>query len=132
MKRYANGEINVVWQANLCNHSGHCYRELPSVFNMTARPWVNVRGASTEAIVAQVERCPTAALTWERCEECGAPAQVSVEVRPGGPLIVRGDIHLKTVDGTEPKTGVFAFCRCGASDRQPWCDGNHRRLGFEG
>ena len=47
-----------------------------------------------------------------------------------GPLLVRG--ARTVVDGpgvSHPVTRrVVALCRCGASQRLPWCDGVHKRL----
>nr|WP_153002214.1 CDGSH iron-sulfur domain-containing protein [Leucobacter chromiiresistens] len=51
---------------------------------------------------------------------------------PDGPLIVRGEIALQTVDG-EPipqKRRTVALCRCGLSTIKPFCDGTHRLSGF--
>ncbi|MEJ6488129.1 CDGSH iron-sulfur domain-containing protein [Leucobacter sp. USCH14] len=51
---------------------------------------------------------------------------------PDGPLIVRGEITLQTVDG-EPipqKRRTVALCRCGLSTIKPFCDGTHRLSGF--
>ncbi|CAN5375372.1 CDGSH iron-sulfur domain-containing protein [soil metagenome] len=47
-----------------------------------------------------------------------------------GPLLVRGartvvDGHGVSHAVTRP---VIALCRCGASQRLPWCDGVHKRL----
>jgi len=30
------------------------------------------------------------------------------------------------------KNNVTAFCRCGSSSNKPFCDGSHKRVGFEG
>jgi uncharacterized Fe-S cluster protein YjdI len=65
-KRYSNGEITVVWQPSLCVHSGICARGLPKVFDPRRRPWVILDGCDTTAIVSQVERCPSGALSIER------------------------------------------------------------------
>ncbi len=37
-KTYTNGEITVLWQANLCQHSEHCYKELSAVFELRVSP----------------------------------------------------------------------------------------------
>ena len=63
-KRYSNGEVTVVWQPHLCQHSGVCWRGLPAVFDPTRRPWIELQHADTPAITAQVERCPSGALSW--------------------------------------------------------------------
>lgn len=66
VKRYANQDVTVVWQPDLCRHTGICARGLPLVFNPSRRPWIELEHADTPAIVAQVERCPSGALTWVR------------------------------------------------------------------
>ena len=66
VKRYSNGEVTVIWKPDLCVHSGRCARGLPLVFDPRRRPWIELHHADTATIVAQVERCPTGALSWER------------------------------------------------------------------
>lgn len=61
---YTNGEITVVWKPDVCKHSGRCVTGLPGVFNLNRRPWTNMEGAATEAIIDQVQKCPTGALTY--------------------------------------------------------------------
>ena len=39
--------------------------------------------------------------------------------------------ELQFVGGEETKTGTVALCRCGASENKPYCDGHHRKIGFE-
>jgi uncharacterized Fe-S cluster protein YjdI len=65
-KRYTNGEVTVIWQPSLCVHSAICFRGLPEVFDPRRRPWVALDGHPTAAIVAQVEECPSGALSFER------------------------------------------------------------------
>lgn len=66
VKRYSNGEVTVVWQPALCIHSGICVEGLPMVFHAAERPWITLQHASTEAIIRQVEQCPSGALSCER------------------------------------------------------------------
>jgi uncharacterized Fe-S cluster protein YjdI len=66
VKRYSNGEVVVVWQPDLCIHSGNCARGLPRVFDPRRRPWIDASAASTGEIVAQVAKCPSGALSIER------------------------------------------------------------------
>lgn len=63
VKRYSNGEVTVIWQPDLCVHSGNCARGLPRVFNPRRRPWVDVAQSTTAEIVEQVRKCPTGALS---------------------------------------------------------------------
>ncbi len=37
-KKYANGEITVVWKPAICIHSTECFHGLPEVFNPTKDP----------------------------------------------------------------------------------------------
>ncbi|HTN56524.1 MAG TPA: CDGSH iron-sulfur domain-containing protein [Microbacterium sp.] len=51
---------------------------------------------------------------------------------PDGPLILRGDVELRTADG-EPiprHRRTVALCRCGLSTIKPFCDGTHKAAGF--
>lgn len=63
-KRYSNGDVTVIWQPDLCRHTGICARGLPLVFDPQRRPWIELEHADTDTITAQVERCPSGALTW--------------------------------------------------------------------
>lgn len=68
-RTYTNGEINVLWDSDLCTHCEACWRGLPSVFNTEARPWVKMDGASTAEIVDQVTKCPSGALVTEEVKQ---------------------------------------------------------------
>lgn len=65
---YTNGEIVVHWQPELCTHSGKCVRNLPHVFNMRMKPWIDMAGASSDEIIRVVELCPSGALSWSKAE----------------------------------------------------------------
>ena len=59
---------------------------------------------------------------------------VTINVKPNGPLLVRGAISLvdptgKPVPLVEGKP--VALCRCGQSSMKPFCDGSHSRTGFQ-
>ncbi len=137
-KRYSNDEITVVWKPEVCIHSTLCWKGLIEVFNPRERPWINLDGADTEAIIAQVEKCPSGALSWYRNGEAeSAPEEVDVETiveaSPDGPLMVYGNIKVRDAAGNETtRHKVTAFCRCGASGNKPFCDGSHRKIGFKG
>ena len=48
-----------------------------------------------------------------------------------GPLEVKGAVRLNATDGTEIKEAESLYlCRCGASEKKPYCDGSHKRMGF--
>jgi CDGSH-type Zn-finger protein len=59
-----------------------------------------------------------------------AEETVCITVRPNGPLRVEGHIVLKDADGREwDLTGkpAISLCRCGMSEKRPFCDGAHAR-----
>ena len=66
VKNYSNGEVTVVWQPDLCQHTGICVRGLPRVFDPRRRPWIELEHADTAAIVEQVGRCPSGALSIKK------------------------------------------------------------------
>ena len=74
-KTYSNGEITVIWKPGVCIHSGKCVQGLSEVFNVSARPWINIDGASTDRIIKQVEQCPSGALSYVRNEKIANAAR---------------------------------------------------------
>ena len=137
-KKYTNGEVTIVWKPGTCIHSTICWKAatgLPHVFNPAERPWIKPEGATTEQIVAQVKKCPSGALSFYMNEDAGKISEIQaesiVEVVPDGPLLVYGNINIKDKDGSETKrNNVTAFCRCGGSGNKPYCDGTHKKIGF--
>ena len=134
-KKYTNDEITVVWKPDLCIHSTLCWKNLRQVFNPKARPWVNMEGATSQAILDQVAKCPSRALSAYKNDADEAEPEVTaeriIEVSKDGPLLVYGNISVKHPNGAvEQQSRVTAFCRCGASSNKPYCDGSHKAAGF--
>jgi uncharacterized Fe-S cluster protein YjdI len=132
---YANEAIEVQWEPKLCIHVRNCVRGLPQVFDPDARPWVIVDAASADQVAEAVLTCPTGALHFRRLD--GGPQEAAaeppaVEPRPNGPLFVRGHVRIVDADGRLIREDTrVALCRCGASGNKPFCDGSHRRIGFQ-
>ncbi len=63
-KEYSNGEVTVVWQPKLCIHSGICSRGLSEVFDPRRRPWIDTSQSHTDAIIEQIKKCPSGALSF--------------------------------------------------------------------
>lgn len=132
-KTYSTGDLTVVWQPALCIHSEKCFHGLPAVFNPNQRPWIRVEAASADAIIAQVAKCPSGALSIESAAAGAAAPEAAprVEVLRDGPLLLHGAVTLVDADGkTTAHEGTTALCRCGASANKPYCDGSHKRIGF--
>ena len=63
-KEYTNGEITIKWQPKLCQHAAVCVGTLPKVYNPKASPWIAIENAKTEELKAQINRCPSSALSY--------------------------------------------------------------------
>ena len=61
--------------------------------------------------------------------------EVEIKVRHNGPYKVTGPIRLIDADGREydlaEQGETIVLCRCGGSSTKPFCDGTHRRTGFD-
>lgn len=59
-------------------------------------------------------------------------ADVSINVRDNGPLLVKGGVLVMDADGNSYETeDMVALCRCGHSANKPFCDGAHKTAEFE-
>ena len=134
IREYTNGEVTIVWEASKCIHSAKCVAGSPHVFKPKERPWVQLEDSETEPLIKTIKTCPSGALSYYMISE-GNNEEVSdisettkVDVMPNGPLLIHGNISLKHADGSEEnKTNRTAFCRCGKSNNQPFCDGTHNK-----
>jgi CDGSH-type Zn-finger protein len=64
--------------------------------------------------------------------------EIEIVVRASGPYRVYGPVTVVDADGNpydldrKRINGEFvALCRCGGSSTKPFCDGTHKRNGFE-
>lgn len=60
-------------------------------------------------------------------------ADVTITVKPNGPLLVTGATSLTDPTGKViplAEGRLVALCRCGHSSMKPFCDGAHSRTGF--
>ena len=60
-------------------------------------------------------------------------SDVVIKVRESGPLLVNGPVALTDHLGNKYETPAganIALCRCGASQKKPFCDGTHKNSGF--
>jgi uncharacterized Fe-S cluster protein YjdI len=139
-KRYTNGEVTILWQPSKCIHSAVCFRGLPNVFDPRKRPWITPEGVPSEIIVEQVKKCPSGALSivdiagnQNKQEHTMENQATLVEVIANGPLCVHGTISVKDASGNAvEKSNKTFLCRCGASSNKPYCDGTHKKNGFQG
>ena len=61
-------------------------------------------------------------------------ADTRLTVNNHGSLRITGEFTLCDAQGQAFDLGgrtAISLCRCGHSDRKPFCDGSHRRVGFQ-
>jgi CDGSH-type Zn-finger protein/uncharacterized Fe-S cluster protein YjdI len=57
---------------------------------------------------------------------------LNVEPQPNGPLKLSGPVEIVSGTGrTVDRTTEAWLCRCGHSKNKPYCDGTHRKIGFQ-
>lgn len=138
IKEYVNGDLTVVWKPAKCIHAAVCVNTLPQVYDPNAKPWIKPENASIDELKAQIGKCPSGALSYRMAGETNsgvdaASDAIPVEVIKNGPVIVKGTVSIALPDGSiMKKERSSAFCRCGASANKPFCDGTHKKVGFEG
>jgi CDGSH-type Zn-finger protein/uncharacterized Fe-S cluster protein YjdI len=57
---------------------------------------------------------------------------LTVKPLADGPLQCVGALTILGADGREAFAEQVTLCRCGGSQRKPYCDGTHRKIGFAG
>lgn len=131
MKEYTNDQIAVTFDKDVCIHSGVCVRGLPEVFNLKAKPWINVNNASAEKIKELIDKCPSGALKYNlRSDESEKDTGqiLQIKLMNGGPYLLKGKISIELESGEiVEKEGSVALCRCGKSSTKPFCDGSHKK-----
>jgi len=57
--------------------------------------------------------------------------KLTVKPLPNGPLQVEGNLEICAASGrTVQRTTKTFLCRCGASEKKPFCDGSHKKVQF--
>ncbi len=134
IQEYEGRDVTVCYDVKRCIHAAECVRGLPQVFDPDRKPWVEPDAAAADQLAAVIMRCPTGALQFERNDGGppeAVPAENTIGVAADGPLYVKGEVEI--VDGGGSivlRDTRIAFCRCGASQNKPFCDGRHAEAGF--
>ena len=141
--KYANDEITVHWDSEVCIHSAVCVKNLGNVFDTDKRPWVNVEGATANEITKLIDTCPSKALSYELPNQSYSQSsnenenmdseKAKVTISANGPYLVKGNFTVEDAQGNTVETKeMAALCRCGASSNKPFCDGTHKKVDFQG
>lgn len=135
-KKYTGPEITVLFEPGRCVHAAECVRGLSAVFNPQDRPWVKADQATASEIATVVQRCPSGALHYEAADPSLSEvpdASNTVMPRARGPLYVRGRVEIEDSNGGAIVSDTrVTLCRCGGSNRKPFCDGSHRSAEWSG
>ncbi len=131
-KTYRGERIEVSFDLARCIHIGECLRELPEVFELERRPWILPDAAEPDEVAGAVLHCPSGALQFRRLDGGPSETHEATTVTPirNGPLLVTGDISVTDEDGTVEHLPRATLCRCGASERKPFCDNSHIGIRF--
>ena len=112
------------FDASKCVHSRHCVLDRPDVFVPNVEgEWIHPDAATADEVAELAHNCPSGAITYIRLDgkpNEHAPIVNTVRVRENGPLAFHGAL---VIDGE--KTLRATLCRCGQSQRKPYCDGSH-------
>ena len=131
-KEYEGDGVTIIWKPAKCMHAEKCWRNLPDVFRYGKKPWIDPNGAPAEKIKAQIDQCPSGALSYAKeADEAGQDVSVKIQVLPKGPLLVDGAMEIDHNGEKQQLSGKNALCRCGASKNKPFCDGSHHHVDFE-
>ena len=67
--------------------------------------------------------------TGDNAAESGGP--LTITPAQDGPLLLSGSVRILNGSGRHAWQGTkVALCRCGASNNKPFCDGQHKKIGF--
>lgn len=74
------------------------------------------------------------AFTDERAEDiAGLSGELVITMKANAMLSIKGPVTIFSRNGESATTrSKAALCRCGASEKKPFCDASHKRCGFEG
>jgi len=136
-KSYVGKTITTHDNRRICSHAAECVKNLPSVFKLNSRPWIDPDAAEVEEIAYTIKKCPSGALSYSinsieyRDQNDRNPM---VTVSKDGPYLITGGVEL-IGDNIEFGDGAskehYTLCRCGASQNKPFCDGMHRAINFK-
>lgn len=136
-KSYVGKKITIHDNRSICSHAAECVNNLPSVFRLNQRPWIDPddETITIEKIIETIRKCPSGALSYSidgigYRDYDGKPL---VKVSKDGPYLVSGGIELIGGEAEFPQNVSkehYTLCRCGASNNKPFCDGSHNSINF--
>jgi uncharacterized Fe-S cluster protein YjdI len=65
IKEYSNEDLTIFWKPKTCIHAAECVKRLPKVYKPREKPWLTIENATTQELKAQIEACPSGALSYK-------------------------------------------------------------------
>lgn len=125
-KEYKTNELTIFWKPNICIHAAICVQSLPNVYRPKESPWINAENASTEELMEQINGCPSGALSFTLNNDSKI-----INTKKETEIMENSKVAGKTPIMVDLEKGKnYAWCACGRSANQPWCDGSHKGTGI--
>jgi CDGSH-type Zn-finger protein/truncated hemoglobin YjbI/ferredoxin len=141
---YPGQHATIFDNRGICQHSGFCTNQLPTVFHADAETFVTPAGGRMDDIIRATRNCPSGALSYalDGAEERATvdhhfTREPSIEVSKDGPYRITGGIPLMDSHRSDVTRAAgssrehYALCRCGHSLNKPFCSGMHWYVGFK-
>ena len=132
---YEGRGVTIHDDRSVCAHAGLCTDNLSEVFRLREEPWIDASAADADAVVAQVQRCPSGALTVSVDRDADPVEEElpqGVTPVPNGPYRVTGGVQVLAADGSAYEVrNRQTLCRCGGSGNKPFCNGTHWKIRFD-
>lgn len=135
---YVGKEITIHDNRKICSHAKECVNNLPSVFKLGSKPWIDSDGSKMQDIINTVRKCPSGALSYSidgiEYRDPKEQRDPILTVLKNGPYYITGGIDLigENIEfGEGASKEHYTLCRCGASENKPFCDGTHITINFK-
>ena len=135
---YVGKEITIHDNRKICSHAKECVNNLPSVFKLGSKPWIDSDGSKMQDIIRTVRKCPSGALSYSidgiEYRDPKEQRDPILTVLKNGPYSITGGIDLigENIEfGEGASKEHYTLCRCGASENKPFCDGTHGTINFK-
>jgi CDGSH-type Zn-finger protein len=126
-------EVVLYDDRSLCTHAGFCTNRRTTVWGLATEA---SDPEAREEFVGMVHHCPSGRLAFAESDNPETTVEPELEpsigVEPDASYWVRGGIPVVSHDGEPYEVrNRQTLCRCGRSGNKPFCDGMHKRVGFE-
>ncbi len=125
-------DVTIRFDGGRCVHSRNCVLGHPEVFVPNVKgAWIHPDAASVEAVMHVALSCPSGAIRVSHNDGSATsdtpPVANTLRVRENGPLAIEAELQVR---GEPQATPRATLCRCGQSQKKPFCDGAHAASGF--